>query len=125
VQNSNALIEDNIIHDVGFGIGGQAISCDGLQNSRIQNNLIYNTWSKGISLYVVNASAGSTNNIVVNNTVITGDSGSTGVAMRIDGASLPFVKSSIRFVAVGVAFGEVNFLHPPLALQERYRAAFH
>jgi fibronectin type 3 domain-containing protein len=85
--NTNALIQNNIIHDVGFGIGGQAISCDGLQNSRIQNNLIYNTWSKGISLYVVNASAGSTNNLVVNNTVLTGDSGSTGVAMRIDGGS--------------------------------------
>jgi fibronectin type 3 domain-containing protein len=85
--NTNAVIEDNVIHDVGFGIGGQAVSCDGLQNSRIQNNLIYNAWDKGISLYVVNASAGSKNNIVVNNTVVTGVGSSVGVAMRVDGSS--------------------------------------
>ena len=28
----NALIEKNVIHNVGFGIGGQAISCDGVQD---------------------------------------------------------------------------------------------
>src|SRR5262249_36925836 len=76
--NTNAVIEDNIIHDVGFGIGGQAISGDGLQNSVIRNNLIYNAASKGISLYAVNAAAGSKNNLVVDNTVL-----SNGSAMRL------------------------------------------
>jgi parallel beta-helix repeat protein len=79
--NTNAVIEDNIIHDVGFGIGGQAISCDGVQDSTIANNLIYNAYAKGISLYLVDASTGSQNDLVENNTVLTNSSG--GAAMRI------------------------------------------
>ena len=84
--NTNAVIENNIIHDVCFGIGGQAISADGLQNSLIRNNLIYNSYSKGISLYLSNASQGSRNNIVVNNTVVTGTTPGqsfAGAALRI------------------------------------------
>ena len=73
--NVNALIEGNIIHHVGYGIGGQAISCDGVQNSRIRNNLIYDAAAKGIALYVTNAAAPSRNNLVVNNTVVTVGSG--------------------------------------------------
>src|SRR5207237_3549585 len=38
---SGALIEDNIIHDNGTG-GGAGINLDGVQSSRIQNNLLYN-----------------------------------------------------------------------------------
>ena len=85
--NTNALIENNIIHDVGFISGGQAISCDGVQNSTIRNNLIYNAYAKGISLYVVNAADGSKNNIVVNNTVVVGINGSAGAAMRVSGGN--------------------------------------
>jgi hypothetical protein len=85
--NTNALIEKNVIHDVGFGIGGQAISGDGLQNSRIQNNVVYRTYSKGISLYVVNAAGGSKGNVVVNNTVLTGVGSNTGVCLKIDSTS--------------------------------------
>jgi nitrous oxidase accessory protein NosD len=67
----NALIEGNVIHNVGFGIGGQAISCDGVQDSRIQNNLLYDVHAKGIALYATNALDGSKKNRVVNNTVVT------------------------------------------------------
>lgn len=66
----NALLEGNIIHNVGLGVGGQAISCDGVQDSRIQNNLLYDIHAKGISLYVVNAKDGSKNNVVMNNTIV-------------------------------------------------------
>jgi PKD repeat protein len=79
--NVNALIEGNIIHNVGFGMGGQAISCDGVQGSRIVNNLLYDLQAKGISLYVTNAADGSINNLVMNNTVITVGSGAP---MRIN-----------------------------------------
>jgi parallel beta-helix repeat protein len=73
--NFNALIEGNIIHNVGFGIGGQAISCDGVQDSRIQNNLLYDIHSKGISLYGVDAADASKRNAVVNNTVLVAANG--------------------------------------------------
>ena len=38
---SNALVENNVIYDNGLG-GGSGINCDGVQDSVIRNNLIYN-----------------------------------------------------------------------------------
>ena len=45
----NAVVEGNIIHDNGYG-GGSAINMDGVQDSEIFNNLIYNCTSAGISV---------------------------------------------------------------------------
>jgi hypothetical protein len=84
--NTNARVVGNTIHNVGFGIGGQAISADGLQYSTVSNNLIYDAHAKGISLYVVNAAAPSKNNIVVNNTVVMAANAS-GPAMRLPGGN--------------------------------------
>jgi parallel beta-helix repeat protein len=66
---SNALVENNIIYDNGKN-GGSGINCDGVKNSRFQNNLLYNNHASGISLYQIDASAPSTNDTVVNNTII-------------------------------------------------------
>lgn len=65
----NALVERNIIYDNGLG-GGSGINCDGVQNSRIQNNLLYNNHASGISLYRIDAADGAKNNVVVNNTIV-------------------------------------------------------
>lgn len=67
---SNALVEDNIIWDNGEGGGGSGINCDGVQNSRFQNNLLYNNHASGISLYQGDAAEPAKSNIVVNNTII-------------------------------------------------------
>ena len=83
--NSNAVIEGNVIHNVGFGIGGQAISCDGVQDSHIRNNLLYDVHAKGISLYVVDAADGSARNVVANNTVLVAADGQ--VPLRLNHAS--------------------------------------
>lgn len=66
---SGALVERNTIYDNGRG-GGSGINADGVQSSRIQNNLLYNNHASGISLYRIDGAAGSKNNIVVNNTVV-------------------------------------------------------
>ena len=66
---SNALIAGNIVHDNGVG-GGSAINLDGVQNSRIQNNLLYNNHSSGISLYKIDAAQPAINNLIINNTII-------------------------------------------------------
>jgi parallel beta-helix repeat protein len=66
---TNALIENNVIHDNGAA-GGSAINCDGVRDSRIQNNLIYDNHSSGISLYRIDAAGGATGNVVVNNTIV-------------------------------------------------------
>ena len=79
---TDALIADNVI----YGNGQNGINADGLQNSIIENNLIYNYQGYGICLYQVDASAGSSNNVIVNNTIDAGTTGS-GAAVRILDAS--------------------------------------
>lgn len=66
---SNAVVEGNVIYGNGVG-GGSGINCDGVQNSTIRNNLIYDTHASGISLYRIDGGGGSSGNLVVNNTVI-------------------------------------------------------
>ncbi|HEX5242894.1 MAG TPA: right-handed parallel beta-helix repeat-containing protein, partial [Tepidisphaeraceae bacterium] len=64
--DSGELVQDNVIYDN----GGNGINCDGLVSSRIQNNVIYGNGNNGISLYQIDAATGSTNNIIVNNTIL-------------------------------------------------------
>src|SRR5271157_510468 len=66
---SGALVENNVVFDNGSG-GGSGINCDGVQNSKIQNNLLYNNHASGISLYRINGAAGSIGNSVINNTIV-------------------------------------------------------
>ncbi len=63
----NNAIANSMVPKLG---GGSGINMDGVQNSRIENNLLYNNHASGISLYHEDGAAGSTGNVVVNNTVI-------------------------------------------------------
>jgi Ca2+-binding RTX toxin-like protein len=65
---SNALVENNVIYGNGNN-GGSGINCDGVQDSRFQNNLIYDQHASGISLYRIDAGGPAMNNVVVNNTI--------------------------------------------------------
>ncbi|MFL6141654.1 MAG: choice-of-anchor Q domain-containing protein [Labedaea sp.] len=80
--NTNAAIEGNTIHDVGFGVGGPAIGADGLQDSVVRNNLVYDAHGTGLSFAMVNASDGSKNDLVVNNTVVMA-ADAAGAAFRV------------------------------------------
>ncbi len=71
---SDALVEANILYGNGMG-GGSGINCDGVQDSRIQNNLIYDTHASGISLYMIDGAEPAKNNIVVNNTILVASDG--------------------------------------------------
>ena len=66
---ANALVERNTIFGNGVG-GGSGINMDGVINSTIRNNLLYDNHASGISLYQIDAATGSTGNIVVNNTIV-------------------------------------------------------
>jgi parallel beta-helix repeat protein len=81
---TGALVEKNIIHDNGKG-GGSGINCDGVQNSTIVNNLLYNSLASGISLYQIDGGGASINNIVENNTVLEASGGRW--ALNIQNAS--------------------------------------
>lgn len=71
---SNALVENNTIWDNGDG-GGSGINMDGVQDSLVRCNLIYDSHSSGISLYRIDGAAGSNNNRVLNNTVLVASDG--------------------------------------------------
>jgi hypothetical protein len=88
---SNALISGNVIYDNGSGRqsgvgGGSGINMDGVQNSRIENNLIYNQHASGISLYRIDGGGGSTGNVVVNNTIHVASDGRWALNIR-DGST--------------------------------------
>jgi hypothetical protein len=71
---TGALVEKNVIHDNGLA-GASGINCDGVQSSRIRNNLIYAEHASGISLYQIDAAKPSTDDVVVNNTVVVASDG--------------------------------------------------
>ncbi len=66
---SNALVERNVIYGNGAG-GGSGINMDGVTDSVVRNNLLYDNHASGISLYRIDGATGSSNNLVVNNTII-------------------------------------------------------
>lgn len=66
---SNALVEGNVIHGNGAG-GGSGINMDGVVNSVVRNNLLFDNHASGISLYRIDGGSGSSGNLVVNNTIV-------------------------------------------------------
>jgi MYXO-CTERM domain-containing protein len=71
---SDAVIEANTIYSNGAD-GGSGINCDGVQDSLIVNNLIYDSHASGISLYRIDGGGPSTGNLVINNTVMVASNG--------------------------------------------------
>ncbi len=90
---SNATVEDNVIYDNGLG-GGSGINCDGVQDSLIRNNLIYDEHASGISLYQIDGGAPSTGNRVLNNTVLIASNGRWALNIQ-DGAANTTARNNI------------------------------
>jgi len=82
---SNAVVAANILHDNGVG-GGSAINMDGVQDSEIFNNLIYNNHATGIAMYKIDGGDGSKNNKVYNNTIIQPSDGRWNILV-VDGST--------------------------------------
>lgn len=90
---SNATVEDNVIYDNGVG-GGSGINCDGVQDSLIRNNLIYDEHASGISLYQIDGGGPSTGNRVLNNTVLIASNGRWALNIQ-DGAANTTARNNI------------------------------
>lgn len=82
---SNAVVAANILHDNGIG-GGSAINMDGVQDSKVFNNLIYNNHATGIAMYKIDGGDGSKNNKVFNNTIIQPSDGRWNILV-VDGST--------------------------------------
>ncbi len=74
---NGGLVEGNKVYNCGTGI-----SMDGMQNATVQNNLLLDIHGKGINLYQQDASAGSKNDVVVNNTVVLASDGYFPIGVR-------------------------------------------
>ena len=90
---SNALVENNVIHDNGVA-GGSGINMDGVQDSLIRNNLLYAARASGISLYRIDGGGPSTGNRVLNNTVVVGSAGRWALNIR-DGSTGNTVRNNV------------------------------
>lgn len=66
---SGALVEGNVLYGNGVG-GGSGINMDGVSDSVVRNNLVFDHHSSGISMYRIDGGTGSRNNLVVNNTIV-------------------------------------------------------
>jgi hypothetical protein len=83
---TGVLVENNIIWGNAVGSvyidaggvertsigGGSAINFDGVRDSVIRNNVLYDNHASGISLYRIDGLLPASNNLVVNNTIING-----------------------------------------------------
>jgi len=81
---SGALVEMNTINGNGVA-GASGINMDGVQDSLIRNNLLYDNHASGISLYQIDGGGPSTGNSVLNNTVIVASNGRWALNLQ-DGA---------------------------------------
>jgi hypothetical protein len=90
VINGNTFIND-------AAGAGASINFDGVQNSTIENNLIYNGQRNGIALYQINGADPSTGNTIVNNTIDVNSNSDAGYAAisLIDGAANTTIMNNI------------------------------
>lgn len=64
-----ATVRGNYIYNNGLG-GSAGIDLDGVNNSTVENNLLYDNSGDGIALHKAMGGGGSSNNLIQNNTVI-------------------------------------------------------
>jgi hypothetical protein len=83
---TEALIEANVIHGNGHG-GGSGINLDGVSDSAVINNLIFDERASGISLYQDDGAECSSDNLVAHNTVLTTVDGRWALNMETPGCT--------------------------------------
>jgi hypothetical protein len=96
---SGALVEGNTIFDNGDGWcdppgGGSGINGDGVQESLLRNNLIFDAHHSGISLYQIDGGEPSHGNRVENNTVIVASDGRWALNVR-DGSQGTVARNNV------------------------------
>jgi hypothetical protein len=75
---SYGLVEGNIIYENGYG-GGSGINMDGVTDTLVRNNLLFDNHASGISIYRIDGGSGSQNNHILNNTILMASDGRWGI----------------------------------------------
>jgi hypothetical protein len=71
---SYGLVEANTIYENGLG-GCSGINMDGVMNTIVRNNLLYDNHASGISIYRIDGGSWSKDNRVLNNTIVMASDG--------------------------------------------------
>lgn len=90
---TNALVEGNIIYNNGT-VGGGAINMDGVENSLIINNLLFNNHSHGITQFMIDASSPCKNNKIINNTIVMPSGSNHGIRIK-NGSTGIYLRNNI------------------------------
>jgi hypothetical protein len=90
---SGALVESNVIYGNGTE-GSGAINLDGVTDSTIRNNLLYDNHGQGIVNFAEDGASGSKNNRVLNNTVIMAPGSSHALRFK-SGSTGGYVRNNI------------------------------
>jgi len=96
---TNALVANNRI----YNNGQNGINADGLQNSTMQNNLIYGYDGYGIVLFQIDASGPPKNNTIVNNTILSTVAGAKASIRIKDGGTGNVIRNNILLGGGGVS----------------------
>jgi hypothetical protein len=92
---SDAIVEMNTIHGNGAA-GASGINMDGVQDSMIRNNLLYDEHASGISVYRIDGGGPSIGNRILNNTVIVASNGRWALNLQ-DGARDTTIDNNILY----------------------------
>lgn len=65
---SGGLLENNVCYNNGTG-GGAALNLDGVQDTIVRNNLLFNNHASGLVCYVADGAAGPHGMVIVHNTI--------------------------------------------------------
>ena len=97
---THALIAGNKI----YNNGQNGINADGIQDSTIENNLIYGYQGFGIALYQIDAGGPSKNNIIVNNTIVSTVAGAGAAVRMLDASTGNTLYNNILLGGSGIAY---------------------
>jgi parallel beta-helix repeat protein len=90
-----ATVETNVISENGAA-GGSGINLDGVDNSMIRLNTLTNNHASGISLYGIDAAHSSSNNQILNNTIVMAPNSRDVINIPDDGAVAPPVGNTVQ-----------------------------
>jgi hypothetical protein len=106
--HKNVVIDGNII----YGNAVNAMDLDGVQDTTIQNNLVYDNGRNGVRVFQIDASAGPKNLRIINNTIVMRSGGGWAIKLTEDaGGHVIFNNVLLAEGATGsIAVGNTNFV---------------
>lgn len=116
--HKNVVIDGNVI----YGNAVNAMDLDGVQDTTIQNNLIYDNGRNGVRVFQIDASAGPRNLRIINNTIAIRSGGGWAIKLTEDlGGHTIYNNILLAEGGAGsIAVGNTNFVSDNNATVDRF-----